>query len=227
MKRIILFICSIFIVSALYAQTKVVKGKLTMFNQYPVTNMEVSAKKAKSSATSDAQGNFELICNEKDVVLIKGKVFQSVSKRIDPDDEFIAVNLIYKDSPKNRALAIHMEYISEEQLSYAVKNLQHENTDFCNYPDVFSLIRNKFPQVEVRTTSSGEAVVYMGRGERSLTRPNHAIYVIDGVKVSEQIGISDINPCDIESITMIKSGTAMYGTGAANGVVVIETKKPR
>ena len=225
MKKIALIIGTVFLMSALYAQTKVVKGRLTMFNQFPVANMEVSAKKAKSSATTDAQGNFELICNEKDIIVIKGKVFQSVNKRISRNDEFIAVNLIYKDSPKNRALAINLDYISEEQLSYAVKNLQHENTDYCNYSDVFDVIRGQFPEVTV-TKSYGETVVYMQRGVRSINneRNNYAIYVVDGVKTSD---ISTLNPCNITSITMVKSGTAIYGANAASGVVVITTKRAR
>lgn len=226
MKRIVLFIFGILLMSALYAQTKVVKGHLTMFHHYPVANLEVFAKKAKTSATTDALGNFEIVCNEKDVILIKGEVFQSARKQVGRDDDFIAVNLIYKDSPENRGLVVYLGYISQEQLSYAVKNLQQENTDYCNYSDVFDLIKGKFPEVVVTKSSYGATVVHMQRGVRSLANPSHnyAIYVVDGVKVSD---ISYLNPCDITSITMVKSGTAIYGTNAASGVVVIKTKRAR
>ncbi|MEN8228568.1 MAG: TonB-dependent receptor plug domain-containing protein [Bacteroidota bacterium] len=224
MKRIALLIFGIFLMSAHHAQTKVVTGHVTMFHKYPVANLEVFTKKAKTSATTDAYGNFEIICDEKDIILIKEEVFQSARRRVGRDDEFVGVNLIYKDSQKNRQLAVHLGYISQEQLSYAVKNLQHENTDFCNYSDVFALLKGKFPEVVVVRSLSGGEDVYMKRGVRSIAGDNSAIYVVDGVKTST---ISTLSPCDIISISIVKSGTAMYGADAANGVVVIKTKRGR
>ena len=53
-----------------FAQTRVVKGKLTTFNQYPVQNVEVASKKAQSTVMTDSLGQFELVCNEKDVIMI-------------------------------------------------------------------------------------------------------------------------------------------------------------
>jgi hypothetical protein len=225
MKKILILFSIVFLTTALSGQTKVVKGALTVFNRYPVANLEVKAKKAKTNAVTDAQGRFELVCNEKDNIVIQGKVFQSVSKRVGPNDNFMEENLIFKDSHKNRELATSLGYISQEDLAYAVKNLMHENNDYCNYPDIWSLIRNKFSTVQIRQTNSGETGVYFNRGMRSITGDNNAIYHLDGIKVYD---ISSVNPCEIAEITMISSGTAAkYGQGAANGVVVIRTKRAR
>ena len=225
MKRIGLLFAGIFILSMLNAQTKVVKGQLTVFNQYPVANLQVSAKKAKSNTTTDTEGKFELECNEKDILLIKGKVFQSSSKRVGRDDSFVTANMIFKDSPKNRELATSLGYISQEDLSYALQNLQHENNDYCNYPDILSLIRSKFPEVIIKQTPNGQSVFYMNRGTRSIAGRNYANCMIDGIKVEN---ISSVNPCDVTKIFIVKSGSAAkYGTGASNGVVVIETRKAR
>lgn len=196
-----------------------------MFNQYPVANLEVTAKKSKSTATTDAKGKFELNCNEKDNILINGKVFQSVNKRVGRDDDHVSVNLIFKDSRKNRELATSLGYISQEDLAYAVENLTYENNDYCNYGDIWALIRSKFSSIEVKPTLSGEIGVYLNRGQRSISGDNNAIYNLDGVKVHD---ISSVNPCEIATIDIVSSGTAAkYGNGAANGVVVIVTKKAR
>lgn len=203
-----------------FAQTRVLRGKLTTFNRYPVQNVEVMSKKAKSTVMTDSLGQFELVCNEKDIIMIKAKVFQALSKRVDAEDTYISANLIFRDTPKNREVATGMRYITPEQLTFALAHLADENNDFCNYTNVFDIVRGKFPGVQVKSTSMGQGIFV--RGDKSMTGDNQAIYVVDGVRVND---ISFINPCEMVSIDILKDGgAALYGAQAANGVVVIETK---
>jgi len=203
-----------------FSQTRVVRGKLTTFNRYPVQNVEVMSKKAKSTVMTDSLGEFELVCNEKDIIMIKAKVFQALNKRVNAEDRYISANLIFRDTPKNREIATGMRYITPEQLTFALAHLADENNDFCNYTDVFDVVRGKFPGVQVKSTSSGQGIFV--RGDKSMTGENQAIYVVNGVRVSD---ISFINPCEMVSMDILKDGgAALYGSQAANGVVVIETK---
>ncbi len=204
-----------------FSQTRVVKGKITTFNRYPVQNIEVVSKKAKTTVVTDSLGQFELVCKEKDVLMIKTKVFEQLSTRVAPEDKYINANLIFKDSEMNRESAIDMGYVEPDQLSYALMHLMGENNDFCNYPDIFTLIRVKFPEVEVKRGSGPTQGVYV-RGTKSINLPSEAVYEVDGMKV---VDISFVNPCEIISIEIMKSGgTAVYGTQAVNGVVIITTK---
>jgi TonB-dependent SusC/RagA subfamily outer membrane receptor len=219
----ILTLCLFFAVQS-FAQTRVVKGKLTTFNEYPVQNVEVAAKKAKSTVTTDSLGQFEIVCNEKDVIQIKAQVFQALSKRVDEDDDYISANLIFRDSPRNREIATGMGYISHEQLTFALAHMADENNDFCNYTDVFSLLKGRFPGVTIKNSSSGSKGVYI-RGAKSLYGDTEAVYVVDGIRVSD---VSFVNPCELATIDVLKDGgAALYGSDAANGVVVIETKGHR
>ena len=219
----ILALCLILAVPS-FTQTRVVKGKLTTFNQYPVQNVEVAAKKAKSSVTTDSLGQFEIVCNEKDVIQIKAKVFQALNKRVDEEDDYITANLIFRDSPKNREIATGLGYISHEKLTYALAHMADENNDFCNYTDVISLIKGRFPGVTIKNSSSGTPGVYI-RGSKSLYGDTEALYVVDGIRVSD---VSFVNPCEIATIDVLKDGgAALYGSDASNGVVVIETKGHR
>lgn len=224
MKQATLFAIILFLTSAGYSQTRLLKGKLTTFNRYPLENVEVAAKKAKSSVMTDSLGEFAIVCNEKDIILIKGKVFQSLTRRVGGDEDYISANLIFKDSPKNREIATGMGYISERNLTFALAHLEEENTDFCNYTDVFSLVKGRFPGVTIKGSSSGGDGIYI-RGQKSLTQDTEAIYVVDGVRVAD---ISFVSPCEMTSIDILKDGgAALYGSQAANGVVVIETKGNR
>ncbi len=207
-----------------FAQTRVVKGKITTFNKYPVQNVEIASKKAQSTVMTDSLGQFEIVCNEKDVIMIKTKVFQALNKKVNADDDFISANLIFRDTPKNREIATGLGYISHERLTFALAHMADENNDFCNYTNVFSLVKGKFPGVQVKSNSSGTQGIFV-RGNKSIYGDNEAIYVVDGVRVGD---ISFVNPCEIATIDILKDGgAALYGSQAANGVVVIETKGHR
>jgi len=212
----------LFIVLPAFSQTRVVKGKITAFNHYPVQNIEVTSKKAKTAVMSDSLGRFELVCKEKDVIVIDSKVFDSFSERVSGEDGFLSVNLIYKDSKKNRELAASMGYLKPDQLTYALAHLSYENNNFCNFPDVFSLLRAKFPEVQIINGAGGTGKGVSIRGQKSMTLSNEAVYEVDKMIVTD---ISFVNPCDIASIDIMKSGqTAVYGTQAVNGVLKIQTK---
>ncbi|MCK4990295.1 MAG: TonB-dependent receptor plug domain-containing protein [Bacteroidales bacterium] len=224
MKTIALIsVCILFSLSSV-AQTRVVKGKLITFNTYPVQNVEVASKKAKSTVMTDSLGQFEIVCNEKDVIMIKAKVFQSFNKKVKEDDDYISANLIFRDTPENREIATGLGYITHEQLTFALAHMANENNDFCNYTDVFSLVRGKFPGVQIKTNSLGTEGIFV-RGDKSIYGNNEAIYVVDGVRVGD---ISFVNPCEMATIDVLKDGgAALYGSQASNGVVVIETKGHR
>ncbi len=220
----IVVLCLLIAAPSFAQTTRVVKGKLTTFNKYPVGNVEIASKKAKATVMTDSLGQFEIVCNEKDVILIKAKVFQALSKKVDEDDDFVEANLIFRDSPKNREIATGLGYISHEQLTFALAHMADENNDFCNYTNVFSLIRGKFPGVKIMNGSSGSEGVFI-RGQKSIYGDNEAVYVIDGVMVND---ISFVNPCEMATIDILKDGgAALYGSKASNGVVVIETKGHR
>jgi len=216
-----IFIC-LLISLPVFSQTQVVRGKVTTFNTYPVQNIEIASKKAKTAVRTDSLGQFELVCNEKDVILIKTKIFETFNKRVTPDDNFVTANLIFKDSKNNREAAVGMGFIEEDQLSYALVHLSHENNDFCNYPDLFSLIRVKFPEVEIKRGAGGSAQGIYLRGVKSINLETEAVYEVDGMIVKD---ISFVHPCEIGTIEIMKGGgTALYGTQAVNGVVIIKTK---
>jgi hypothetical protein len=222
MRTSALITLCLFIVLSAFSQTHVVKGKITAFKQYPVQNIKVASKKAKTAVMSDSLGQFELVCKEKDVIMIDSKVFDSFSERVTAENDFVSVNLIYRDSKKNRELATSMGYLKPDQLSYALAHLAYENNNFCNYADVFSLLRANFPEVQIISGAGGASKGVSIRGQKSINLSSEAVYEVDKMIVTD---ISFVNPCDIATIDIMKSGqTAVYGTQAINGVLKIQTK---
>jgi TonB-dependent SusC/RagA subfamily outer membrane receptor len=217
MKKIITLIAGFLFIVSIHAQNRVIHGKLTVFNTYPVRNVEVFAKKAKTSTMTDSLGRFSIVCNDNDIIRIKPKAFKPVNKRITPKTDSLNINLYFIDNKTNREIATGYGYINKNDLLYGVNHLQQENNDFCNYANIFDLIKGRFSGV---TVSNGRVYI---RGSSSFTGQTQAVFIVNGVEVQS---IDWITPCQVASIDILKdTAAAIYGTRGGNGVVVIQTKK--
>ena len=167
MKQIMIVSVLCLLTVAAVAQNRVVHGQLTAYNEFPVMNVEISSKKAKATTVSDTLGNFSLVCEEKDVVMIKPKVFRPVNKKVDADTDSLNINLVFIDTQKNRQMAVDNGYVHEVDLNYAVANLEAENNDYCKYTDIFKLIEAEFGGV---TVENGQVLIRGGKTSFSAMR---------------------------------------------------------
>jgi len=222
MKTISFVAALLFIAVSSISQTRVVHGVLTAFNKYPVTNIEVIAKKSKSSTLSDSLGYFSIVCNEKDQIKIKPETFKLAIRKIDKHSpDTIRINLVFMDSKKNRDIAVGYGYMKKEELTFAAENMQQENNEYCNFTNIYELLKGRFPGVTVDGTS-GSYRVYV-RGTQSINSSDEVLFVVDG---SSGANVDGLNPCNIKSISVIKDGmTSIYGTRGSNGVILVETKR--
>ncbi|WBL41268.1 SusC/RagA family TonB-linked outer membrane protein [Algoriphagus halophytocola] len=131
----------------------------------------------------------------------------------------------------------------QRSLGYDVSNVDGEELTQVSQENVLSSLSGRMPGVTINQTSGpGSSMSMVIRGATSLTTDNQPLFVVDGVPMSNGLNnirqngdgnqvdygnaISDINPDDIESISVLKgpSAAALYGTRAGNGVVIITTK---
>lgn len=223
MRSLTLVICVLVLPVLSIAQTRVVHGVLTAYNKYPVANIEVVAKKSKATTVSDSIGNFSIVCKDKDQIRVKPETFKSVSRSVGKDTDTLRINLVFMDSKKNRELAVGYGYMSKKDLTFAAEHLQQENNEYCNFANIYELLKGRFPGVTVDGTSGSYRVFI--RGTQSINSNNEVLFVVDG---SPAANVSGLYPCEIRSIDVIKDGMAsMYGTRGSNGVILIETKRGR
>mgnify|MGYP002748053689 CR=1 FL=1 len=135
---------------------------------------------------------------------------------------------------------------SEKALSYNVQQVKGDELTTVKDANFMNALAGKVAGVNINASASGVggATRVVMRGVKSIANSNNALYVIDGVPIfntnnggtegaySEQPrgeGISDLNPDDIESMSVLTgaAAAALYGSEAANGVVMITTKKGR
>ncbi len=135
---------------------------------------------------------------------------------------------------------------SEKALSYNVQEIGNETLTTVKDANFMNSLSGKVAGVNINASSSGMggATRVVMRGPKSLTQSNQALYVVDGVPLGNRNGgdvgenkmysnqpggegISDINPEDIESISVLSgpAAAALYGSAAAQGVIMITTKK--
>ena len=209
----------VFTCFSLAGQDRIVHGQLTAFRNFAVFGVEVRSKKANDLVRTDSTGWFHINCKNKDVILIRAKVFEYVSYRVNKNTDTIHYNLVFVDNQRNREVTTGYGYLKEDELSFAMNHLRHQNNDFCNYSNVYELIEGRFPGVRVDYSGNSGSIIIRGRGSFGLS--SSALTVVDGV-ITQDIG--HISPCDISSIDIIKDGmSAMYGAEGGNGVVIIET----
>lgn len=137
---------------------------------------------------------------------------------------------------------------STKALSYNVQEVASEKITAVKDPNFMNSLSGKIAGVNINASSNGPggAARVVMRGVKSISKSNQALYVVDGVPISNSggdigdaageamyaaqpggEGISDLNPEDIASISVLSgpAASALYGSSAANGVILITTKK--
>src|SRR5665648_913825 len=133
----------------------------------------------------------------------------------------------------------------KKSLGYASQEVKADNMGAVKSNNFMNSLSGKISGVQIKkNTNMGGSTNVILRGSKSLTNSNQVLYVVDGVPINNQIGsatgqntggvgydygnaASDINPDDIESINVLKgsAATALYGSRASGGVIMIVTKK--
>jgi len=208
-----------------------------------VVGANVTVVKSKSTTVTDGMGSFTVNANIGDQIIVSSVGFSS--KTITIGNGALLIQLSAKadvlDEVVVTALGIKRE---KKKLGYASQELKGENLTVARETNVVSQLAGKIAGVTVVGGNSGiggSARVTI-RGERSVDlNKNQPLYVIDGVPISNSIvgangrgnmevdfgnGAGFVNPDDVESINVLKgpAASALYGSRAANGVIVIKTK---
>lgn len=219
--KVIPFILIMFTGFSGYAQLTPVNGAVTAYNNFPLKNVTVTAKKSKMAVQTNEKGEFELMVNDKDVLTFKADGFKPVTKKIDDPAKSMKVNLIFLGGKKNQEIAVGYGYISRENLTYGINHYSNENNNYTMYNNMYDLILQNFPGVSI-IYENGQRQ-FLIRGMKSLMGSNAALLVVDGVVVTD---LDFISPYDVATINILKdSSAAIYGSRGANGVILIETKR--
>ncbi|QIA07907.1 TonB-dependent receptor plug domain-containing protein [Draconibacterium halophilum] len=215
----IIFLVFLLFATNTQAQDRTIQGKVTTFENIPLSGVEVQVKSTKQLVKTDTLGRFKVACNVKDKLIFFAHGFNKQKVKLKENTKFVAVNLHLKPGEKGKALAIGYGHVQEEDKLSAISSLRDDNDDFSKYTDMYELIRGRFSGVQI----IGDEVII--RGNKTLGSSNAALIVVDGIERDGNV-LSILPPNTVKSIDILKDGgSAIYGSRGANGVVLIETKR--
>ena len=216
----ILFIIFLMVPILGIGQSHNIKGTVVAFNKYPLNKVTVKAKKAKTVATTNENGEFEIEVKKNDIIRIKESVFMEYNQKITDDIESLKINLVFDNKEKNVDVAVNSGFIEREDLEYGLKYLFRDNSVYTNFHDAYEAIRYAIPECTIIYENGKKGIQF--RGPKTITGSNAALLLVDGVIVDD---VEFINPGQIVSISKLStSAAALYGARAANGVISISTK---
>ena len=223
-----------------------ITGKVTDENNIPLLGVNIAIKNTKKGTTTDARGQFTIDVPSKKSILIFSFVGYTSQEVILNDQTSVNVKL----QTENTALAGFVVTAlgikrDKKSLGYSVQELGGENLATAKEFNVANSLAGKISGVQVSRSSGGVggASKVIIRGSNSLVGNSLPLYVVDGVPIDNSLpshpaftalpagtdygdGISNINPDDIESVSVLKgpNASALYGQRGSNGVILITTK---
>ena len=227
-KVLLMFIVGLFLSVNTFAQQRIVKDT----TGEPIIGANVIVKGTTNGTITDFDGNFLLNANKGDIIIIS-----FIGYRSQEAQAAASMNIILKDDTEllDEVVVIGYGSVKKDDLSGSVVAIKAEEMNKGAVTSPQELIMGKVPGLSV---SQGDGAPGAGstiriRGGASLNASNDPLIVIDGIPVSNDAApgtpnaLATINPNDIETFTVLKdaSATAIYGSRASNGVIIIQTKK--
>lgn len=221
-----------------------ITGKVLDEAQQPMIGVTVAVKGSTTRAVTDIDGNYQLQTSETAPVLqfsylgyktkeVKASGKDAITTTMDVDSKAL-------DEVVVTALGIKRD---KKMLGYSVQDIKSDALNTTGDPSVVGALSGKVAGLQMNTASTGlgGSTKITIRGNSSLTDNNQPLWIVDGVPFSDNNTSSasayggydrggtslDINPDDIESISVLKgpNAAALYGSRAGNGVILVTTKK--
>lgn len=229
------------------ARSRNISGNVVDAKGEPLIGVTVIEKGTTNGAVTDLDGNYKITTKTATPVLVFSYVGYQAKETHATEN---IVNIVLEDGAQElgevvvTALGIKR---SEKALSYNVQKVGNDAVTTVKSANFMNSLSGKVAGVNINASSAGMggAARVVMRGPKSISQSNQALYVIDGIPVTgrsqgelkgdammyaNQPGtesIADVNPEDIESISVLSgpAAAALYGSAAAQGVVMITTKK--
>ena len=247
-RKLMLLLACLFVgISLVTAQTQKITGVvISEEDGQPVVGASVLVKGTTQGTITDIDGNFNLanVPSSAKTLQISYIGMQTQEVAIKPNLKVV----LRSDAQQIDEVVVTAMGIkrSEKALGYAATSVGGEKIAESRTSDVMSSLAGKIAGVQISSTSSdpGASNSVIIRGVSSLSGTNQPLYVVDGVPLNNSTvystdglnsgydfgnGANAINPDDVANMTILKgaAATALYGSRAANGVVMITTKSGR
>lgn len=215
-----------------YAQNKTITGNVTDASNLALPGASVVVKGTSVGTSTDFDGNYSISANTGDTLVFSYIGF--VTDEVTVDGDSINVSLTEDSSKLDEVVVVGYGVTRKEDLTGAVSSIGAETFEVQPVTTLEEGMQGRMPGVQVVQNSGqpGAGTSIRIRGVASLAGSSEPLFVIDGIpqfnsNVGAANGLSNIDPNNIASIEVLKdaASTAIYGSRAANGVVLVTTKR--
>jgi TonB-linked SusC/RagA family outer membrane protein len=229
MKRLLLLLLFTSSMLIAFSQVRTVTGKVTDESGAPLPNVSVVVKGSSNGTTTDENGSFSISVPPTAKAIVVSSVNFSPQEVTVAGKSQLTVKLIATTEKLNEVVVVAYGTVRKGAFTGSAATVDAKKIEQRPILNVSSALAGAAPGVGVNAGSgqpgSGPAIRVRGFG--SINASNDPLYVVDGVPYD--LNIANLNVEDIESISVLKdaASTSLYGSRAANGVIVVTTKKGR
>ncbi|MFB2119978.1 SusC/RagA family TonB-linked outer membrane protein [Parapedobacter sp. 2B3] len=214
-----------FPIQVAHAQNNVVSGVATTVGGEPLQGVTVSLKDVNVQALTDAAGRYRLDVPAGHRVLVFSAIGFETQELPIPSSNVLNVVLVESQSHLDEVVVVGYGTQSRRTITSAITRVGGEVLQDIPISTVGEGLKGKVAGARVYSSNNtpGADAIFRIRGGSSINKTNDPLVLVDGVERA----FSGINPNDVESIEVLKdaASTAIYGSRASNGVVLITTKK--
>ncbi|WP_291909946.1 SusC/RagA family TonB-linked outer membrane protein [Chitinophaga sp. CB10] len=226
-KRLLVFFLLSVVHLAAFAQGKKVTGKVTGTDGTPIPGVSVVIEGTTTGTQTSPDGSFSITVPAGKTLNFRSLGFAAKSVVVG-ESNVINVKLATETGDLNEVVVVAYGTSKKEALTGSVSAIKAKDIEKRPVTNAIAVLEgNSGIQVNNTTGTPGAAPSVMIRGFSSVNGNNDPIYVVDGVIFRGNV--TDINPADIESVSVQKdaASSALYGSQGAAGVIMITTKKAK
>lgn len=225
LKRVSVFIFLTFAATCAFAQQRTIKGTVSD-SQGPLIGVSVMQKGSTTGTATDLDGKYTLRVDTDNPVLVFSYVgFKTEEIKVGTSD-VLDVTMVSDATLLDDVVVIGYGTVQKSHLTGSISKIGGES--LIDYPvsDLTTALQGKVAGLSINNTTSevGVAPSIRVRGSGSISADSSPLVIIDGYPVPD--GLSSINMDDVQSIEILKdaASAAIYGSRAANGVIMVTTK---
>lgn len=229
------FFLLVFVFQSGYSQERTITGTVTDAGGMPIPGVNVTVRNTNRGAQTDFDGNYSVAASPNEVLVFTFVGLSRVERAVGTAS---VINITMEEDAQSLDEVVVVGYgvQSKREVTGSISQVKGEEIANLVTPSFESQLAGRAAGVQVTTQSGivGETPRFRIRGIASITSGTYPLIVVDGIPIftgdmggyASSNSLGDINPADIESIEILKDGsaTAIYGSRAANGVVLITTK---
>lgn len=227
MLRISLACISILISIGIMAQENYISGYVFNKNGEPIQNVSVKAIHSKTFAKTNVEGFYSILLKaDSDTIQVSHIGFLTAFTPIDANSKNLKTYLVRSEN-QIEEVVINTGYqqLNRQQATGAYEHLSAEDLSLQTGTNILDRIKGMSSGVSFEPNKTGAINPIKIRGNSTLNGPQDVLIILDDFPYTGDV--NNINPDDIESVTILKdaSATAIWGARAGNGVVVLTSKK--